>query len=358
MLGTANQITATPDVGTVTIALATNPQLPGTGSVALPGGTTAQQAGIAGSIRFNSQTSVFESTVDGVVWATIETSATGVISIIGTANQIHVSSATGNVTISLVDNAVLPGTGGVTLPSGNTAARGAVAGSIRFNSQTNVVELTNDGSNWYTVETSASGVTSVSGTTNRITSTGGTTPVIDISASYVGQSSITTLGTISTGVWNGTAITVPNGGTGDTSLTAYSVLCGGTSSTSAIQSVASLGTSAQVLTSNGAAALPTWQDAAGASGAAKFWIKCNEAGTISASFNVTSATDNGTGMITIAFTSNFATANWCGNACGFINGGVLTYSSQNAGNCQVICLNSTTQAAVDPTFYYISGFGT
>lgn len=50
------------------------------------------------------------------------------------------------------------------------------------------------------------GVTSVSGTLNRITSTGGTTPVIDISASYVGQASITTLGTITTGVWNGTAI--------------------------------------------------------------------------------------------------------------------------------------------------------
>lgn len=50
------------------------------------------------------------------------------------------------------------------------------------------------------------GVTSVSGTTNRITSTGGTTPVIDISAAYVGQTSLTTLGTITTGIWNGTAI--------------------------------------------------------------------------------------------------------------------------------------------------------
>lgn len=54
-------------------------------------------------------------------------------------------------------------------------------------------------------------VTSVSGTTNRITvATGTTTPVIDISASYVGQSSITTLGTITTGVWNGTAIANAN----------------------------------------------------------------------------------------------------------------------------------------------------
>lgn len=50
-------------------------------------------------------------------------------------------------------------------------------------------------------------VTSVSGTLNRITSTGGTTPVIDISASYVGQSSITTLGTVTTGTWNAGAVT-------------------------------------------------------------------------------------------------------------------------------------------------------
>ena len=58
------------------------------------------------------------------------------------------------------------------------------------------------------------GVTSVTGTTNRITSSGGSTPAIDISASYVGQSSITTLGTISTGVWNGSVITGTYGGTG------------------------------------------------------------------------------------------------------------------------------------------------
>ena len=56
------------------------------------------------------------------------------------------------------------------------------------------------------ISAATSGVTSVSGTLNRITSTGGSTPVIDISASYVGQSSITTLGTITTGVWTGTSI--------------------------------------------------------------------------------------------------------------------------------------------------------
>lgn len=54
----------------------------------------------------------------------------------------------------------------------------------------------------------AGGVDSVVGTTNRITvnSTDPANPIVDISSSYVGQTSITTLGTIGTGVWNGTAI--------------------------------------------------------------------------------------------------------------------------------------------------------
>jgi hypothetical protein len=57
-------------------------------------------------------------------------------------------------------------------------------------------------------------VTSVSGTANNITSTGGLTPVLSISTTYVGQSSLTTLGTISTGIWNATIISPTYGGTG------------------------------------------------------------------------------------------------------------------------------------------------
>lgn len=57
-------------------------------------------------------------------------------------------------------------------------------------------------------------VSSVSGTANRITSTGGMTPVIDIAATYVGQTSITTLGTITTGTWTGSVIGSSYGGAG------------------------------------------------------------------------------------------------------------------------------------------------
>jgi hypothetical protein len=49
------------------------------------------------------------------------------------------------------------------------------------------------------------------GTSDRITVNADS---IDIASTYVGQSSITTLGTISTGVWNGTDIAVADGGTG------------------------------------------------------------------------------------------------------------------------------------------------
>ncbi len=73
---------------------------------------------------------------------------------------------------------------------------------------------------WNAVYSAASGsVSSVSGTSNRISSTGGTNPVIDIDAAYVGQSSITTLGTVSTGTWSGTTVAINKGGTGVTSVT-------------------------------------------------------------------------------------------------------------------------------------------
>ena len=59
---------------------------------------------------------------------------------------------------------------------------------------------------------------SVVGTSNRISVSGAG---VDIASTYVGQSSITTLGTISTGTWNGTTIGVANGGTGASTLTGY-----------------------------------------------------------------------------------------------------------------------------------------
>ena len=59
---------------------------------------------------------------------------------------------------------------------------------------------------------------SKSGTTVNVNVTANRTAItadaIDIASTYVGQSSITTLGTITTGVWNGTDVAVADGGTG------------------------------------------------------------------------------------------------------------------------------------------------
>lgn len=136
-----------------------------------------------------------------------------VLSITGTANQITVSGTTAAI-IGLASNAIFPGSAGVTLPGGNTAARAGGAGTIRFNSQTTELEATLDGATWVTLATTGGTVLSVSGTANRITSTGGVNPVIDIAATYVGQTSLTTLGIVTTGTWNAGVVAGQYGGTG------------------------------------------------------------------------------------------------------------------------------------------------
>jgi len=59
---------------------------------------------------------------------------------------------------------------------------------------------------------------SVTGTANRIAVSGSG---VDIASTYVGQTSITTLGTVTAGTWNGTTVDVAHGGTGATTLSGY-----------------------------------------------------------------------------------------------------------------------------------------
>lgn len=71
-----------------------------------------------------------------------------------------------------------------------------------------------------------------------------TSDAVDISANYVGQSSITTLGTITTGTWDATTVAVTAGGTGVESFTDNGVVYG--NATSALD-VTAAGTEHQVL---------------------------------------------------------------------------------------------------------------
>lgn len=66
----------------------------------------------------------------------------------------------------------------------------------------------------------------VNGTANRITVAADT---VDIASTYVGQTSITTLGSVTSGTWNATTISVSKGGTGATTASAARANLGATS---------------------------------------------------------------------------------------------------------------------------------
>lgn len=112
--------------------------------------------------------------------------------------------------------------------------------------------ITQTAANTYTGRT-------ITGTTSRLTVSNGDgvsgNPTLDISASYVGQSSITTLGTITTGVWTGTNVALANGGTNASLVASNGGIFYSTATAAAI--LAGTATANQILLS-GSTAAPVW----------------------------------------------------------------------------------------------------
>ena len=200
-------------------------------------------------------------------YATTATAAATTTLLVGSAYQQYFTGTTTQTVVLPVTSTMVLGqrflvvnnsTGVVTVESsGANTVQAMAAGTQAW--FTVILTSGTTAASW-NVEYSANteGVLSVAGTANRITATGTSAVAIDIAATYVGQASITTLGTITTGVWNGTAVDVAHGGTGAATFTAYSPIFAGTSSTGVMQSIA-IGTAGQVLTSNGAGALASFQ---------------------------------------------------------------------------------------------------
>ncbi|ESX23315.1 hypothetical protein [Mesorhizobium sp. LSJC264A00] len=103
-----------------------------------------------------------------------------------------------------------------------------------------------------------------------------------------------------------------------------------------------------------------------------FWTKCTvSAGvpTNAASFNVTSITDTGPGILTVTIGTDFASANWMCSCAAEMT--ATTYAvanarranirngSQAAGSVAIDCTDNTatTNLAVDPAAWHVSGFG-
>jgi hypothetical protein len=139
--------------------------------------------------------------------------------ITGTANQITVvdgSGVSGDPTISITTNPILPGTGAVTLPSGTIPQRPVGSdGQVRYNSQTSVYEAYSSGG-WNTIAFTGAAVDTFSGGST------GLTP----SSPQTGN------------VVLGGTLNVPSGGTGVATLTGY-VKGNGTSAFTAVSTIPS-----------------------------------------------------------------------------------------------------------------------
>lgn len=184
--------------------------------------------------------------------------------VVGTPNQIAVTDGDGTLgapTIGIAPNPVIPGTGALTLPVGLLADLPATpsVGMIRYDDSTSEYEGYNG--SWFNFATQpwvsanyqplAANLTALAGTSGvgiyvltgagtsalrELTSPNSTITIgdpngfsgditLDISSAYIGQTSITTLGTITSGNWESSPIGVLYGGTGLTSLgSAYQIL--------------------------------------------------------------------------------------------------------------------------------------
>lgn len=156
---------------------------------------------------------------------------------------------------------------GITVTNGN-----GVAGNPTLALANDLAALESLGATGFATRTAADTWTnrSIVGTANRITVTAGDgvsgNPTIDIAATYVGQATITTLGTVTTGTWNGTAIGPTFGGTGQTTYTLGDILYSSAANTLA-KLAGNTTTAKQYLSQTGTGAVsaaPVWSAIAGA----------------------------------------------------------------------------------------------
>jgi hypothetical protein len=100
----------------------------------------------------------------------------------------------------------------------------------------------------------------------------------------------------------------------------------------------------------------------------RFWAKVGVSGDIASSFNVTSVTDDGSGILTVTIATDFSSANWVCGVCvenadagiDNLNDGMfpmIANASQTAGSIQLLCKIDDGSAAADPVAWHVWGMG-
>jgi hypothetical protein len=221
-----SEIDLTVTSSTLSAALTTTGVTPGLYGT----GTTVPQITVDSKGRITGVTNVAITSGAGTVTSVGVNAGTGITATISGTATIN---PTINITNSAPDQTVAL-TGGATIGISGTYPAFTIRTNVstnqrllgRFTAGSGAYEEIQIGANLTlsggTLSATGGGggaVASVSGTTNRISvspTTGAV--VVDIDANYVGQSTITTLGTIGTGTWQGTTIGTTYGGTGLTSI--------------------------------------------------------------------------------------------------------------------------------------------
>ena len=207
--GSANQITVTNPAGTSgnpTLSFpSTSLTFPGTAGIIPPRGTTVQRVATQGYTRFNTTTSRLEY-YTGTAWISCEAS-TG-----GTVTSIDLTAPAAGITVG---GGPISTAGTITLSLVNDLA--AVEGL-----STTGLAVRTGADTWTT--------RSLSGIADRTTVINGDfisgNATVDIASTYTGQSSISTLGTITAGIWNGSTLSTAFGGTGRTTIGGANTLLG------------------------------------------------------------------------------------------------------------------------------------
>lgn len=95
--------------------------------------------------------------------------------------------------------------------------------------------------------------------------------------------------------------------------------------------------------------------------AAKYWIVCAADGTTQDSYNVTSITDSGTGVLDITIATDFSGANYATVSTARSGSSHLTIvdngTPPTAGTTRILNVSSTAGTAADPARYHVASFG-